>query len=42
MLTNRLLKKLKLAGDSLEIKVLDHLIITETNYFSFVDEVILK
>jgi DNA repair protein RadC len=35
-------KKLKLAGDSLEIKVLDHLIITETNYFSFVDEVILK
>jgi DNA repair protein RadC len=34
-------KKLKLAG-SLEIKVLDHLIITETNYFSFVDEGILK
>lgn len=31
-------KKLKSAGDSLEIKVLDHLIITETNYFSFVDE----
>ena len=31
-------KKLKIAGDSLEIKVLDHLIITETNYFSFVDE----
>jgi DNA repair protein RadC len=31
-------KKLKLAGDSLEIKVLDHLIITEANYFSFVDE----
>lgn len=31
-------KKLKLAGDSLEIKVLDHLIITETNYFSFADE----
>lgn len=31
-------KKLKLAGDSLEIKVLDHLIITETDYFSFVDE----
>ncbi len=30
--------KLKLAGDSLEIKVLDHLIITEHNYFSFVDE----
>ncbi|MEZ7505929.1 DNA repair protein RadC [Flavobacterium sp. Arc2] len=31
-------KKLKLAGDSLEVKVLDHLIITEVNYFSFVDE----
>jgi DNA repair protein RadC len=31
-------KKLKLAGDSLDVKVLDHLIITETNYYSFVDE----
>ena len=31
-------KKLKLAGDSLEIKVLDHLIVTETSYYSFVDE----
>jgi len=31
-------KKLKSAGDSLEIKVLDHLIITERNYFSFADE----
>ena len=31
-------KKLKLAGDSLEIKVLDHLIVTETSYFSFADE----
>jgi DNA repair protein RadC len=31
-------KKLKLAGESLEIKVLDHLIVTENNYFSFVDE----
>ena len=31
-------KKLKVAGDSLEIKVLDHLIVTENNYFSFVDE----
>ncbi|MFV8270602.1 RadC family protein [Flavobacterium sp. GT2N3] len=30
--------KLKLAGDSLEIKVLDHLIVTEKSYFSFVDE----
>ncbi|MFC5684354.1 RadC family protein [Flavobacterium sp. MAHUQ-51] len=31
-------KKLKMAGDSLEIKVLDHLIVTETKYYSFVDE----
>jgi DNA repair protein RadC len=31
-------RKLKVAGDSLEIKVLDHLIVTETSYFSFVDE----
>jgi DNA repair protein RadC len=31
-------RKLKLAGDSLEIKVLDHLIVTETGYYSFADE----
>jgi len=31
-------RKLKSAGDSLEIKVLDHLIVTETSYYSFVDE----
>ncbi|WP_426095829.1 RadC family protein [Flavobacterium sp. DSR2-3-3] len=31
-------RKLKLAGDTLEIKVLDHLIVTETSYYSFVDE----
>ncbi len=31
-------KKLKLAGDSLDVKVLDHLIITETKYYSFADE----
>jgi DNA repair protein RadC len=31
-------KKLKTAGDSLEVKVLDHLIVTEFGYFSFVDE----
>lgn len=31
-------KKLKTAGDSLDVKVLDHLIITETKYYSFVDE----
>ena len=30
-------KKLKLAGESLEIKVLDHVIVTENSYFSFVD-----
>ncbi|MGO4771037.1 DNA repair protein RadC [Flavobacterium sp. W22_SRS_FK3] len=34
-------KKLKVAGDSLDVKVLDHLIITETKYYSFVDEGIL-
>jgi len=31
-------KKIRLAGDSLDVKVLDHLIITETKYYSFVDE----
>ena len=31
-------RKLKLAGDSLEIKVLDHLIVTQTGYYSFADE----
>ena len=31
-------RKLKVAGDSLEIKVLDHLIVTETSYYSFADE----
>ena len=30
--------KIKLAGESLDVKVLDHLIITETKYYSFVDE----
>jgi len=30
--------KLKTGGESLDVKVLDHLIITETNYYSFVDE----
>ena len=34
----QLTKKLKLAGDSLDVKVLDHLIITETKYYSFADE----
>jgi DNA repair protein RadC len=31
-------QKLKLAADSLDIKVIDHLIITEKAYFSFADE----
>lgn len=31
-------KKIKLAGESLDIKVLDHIIITETRYYSFLDE----
>jgi DNA repair protein RadC len=30
--------KLKIVGESLDVKVLDHLIITETKYYSFVDE----
>jgi len=33
--------KLKMAADSLDIKVLDHLIVTEKAYFSFADENIL-
>ncbi|WP_299440295.1 DNA repair protein RadC [uncultured Aquimarina sp.] len=36
-----LTQKLKQAGVSLDIKLLDHLIITEKKYFSFADEVIL-
>ncbi|SHH84798.1 RadC family protein [Flavobacterium defluvii] len=31
-------KKMKTAGEVLDVKVLDHLIITETKYYSFVDE----
>jgi DNA repair protein RadC len=34
-------KKLKIASQSLDIKVLDHLIVTEKAYFSFADENIL-
>ena len=34
-------KKMKLAGENLDVKVLDHLIITEADYFSFSDEGIL-
>lgn len=36
-----LTKKLKNAGEILDVKVLDHLIITTENYFSFADENIL-
>jgi DNA repair protein RadC len=36
-----LTKKLKQAGENLDIKVLDHLIITEKSYFSFADENLL-
>lgn len=34
-------QKLKVAAQSLDIKVLDHLIITEKAYFSFADEILL-
>ena len=34
-------QKLKLASEALDIKVLDHLIITQKNYFSFADNTIL-
>ncbi len=37
LLTN----KLKTAGETMDIKVLDHLIITENDYFSFADENLL-
>jgi len=33
-----LTKKIKSGGDVLDIKILDHLIITQNNYFSFADE----
>ena len=34
-------RKLKIAGDQLDIKILDHIIITEMGFFSFSDEGIL-
>ena len=37
----QLTKKLKQAGSLLDVKVLDHLIVTEANYFSFADAGIL-
>lgn len=37
----QLTQKIKEAGDTLDIKLLDHLIITEKAYFSFADESLL-
>lgn len=37
----KITEKIKIAGQNLEIKVLDHLIITENDYFSFADKEIL-
>jgi len=37
MVDKDLTKKLKLAGKTIDIKVLDHLIITQNEYFSFAD-----
>lgn len=37
----QLTQKLKIAGESLDIKVLDHVIVTEKSYFSFADEGLL-
>lgn len=37
----QLTQKLKTASESLDIKILDHLIITEKSFFSFADEGIL-
>lgn len=37
----QLTKKLKTAAHSLDIKVLDHVIVTENSYFSFADEGVL-
>ena len=34
----KLTNKIKIAGESLDIKVLDHLIVTEHSYYSFADE----
>lgn len=34
-------QKIKIASETLDIKVLDHLIITQKSYYSFADEKIL-
>ena len=41
MADKNLTQKLKTASESLDIKVLDHIIVTEMSYFSFADEEIL-
>ena len=38
----RLTRKLKEAGDALDIQVLDHLIITSDEYYSFADEGLIR
>ena len=37
----QLTQKIKKAGDNMDIKLLDHLIISEKGYFSFADEKLL-
>ena len=37
----QLTKKIRLAGETLDIKLLDHVILTNENYFSFADESML-
>ncbi|CAN5172153.1 DNA repair protein RadC [soil metagenome] len=37
----QLTKKLKVAAESLDLKILDHIIVTEKSYFSFADEGLL-
>jgi DNA repair protein RadC len=37
----KLTTKIKKAGENLDIKLLDHLIISEKGYFSFADEKLL-
>lgn len=41
MADKQLTQKLKIAGESLDIKVLDHVIVTQKSYFSFANEGLL-
>jgi len=41
MADKNITQKLKVAGESLDIKVLDHLIVTQKAYFSFADDNLL-